>query len=158
MKSIHGMKPISINTILAAVEILGAQECVDDEIEKRVRALVEDDMTMRRLVDIIPEAFGLVVASHLPSASGMTLPDTFSVQDKSGAWRSVPITREPVFVAALEIAQHIFHSGPRHVLRNNAERSSIFAAVSKALDSGDSLEGSTLGGPAFLGLSISLYS
>ncbi|OJB29239.1 hypothetical protein [Burkholderia ubonensis] len=154
------MKPISINTILAAVEILGAQERVDDEIEKRVRALVEDDMTMRRLVDIIPEAFGLVVASHLPSASasGMTLPDTFSVQDESGAWRSVPITREPVFVAALEIAQHIFHSGPRHVLRNNAERSSIFAAVSKALDSGDSLEGSTLGGPAFLGLSLSLYS
>ncbi|MGU7839327.1 hypothetical protein ACV22V_07665 [Burkholderia sp. AW33-5] len=152
------MAPVSINIIVAAVEILGAQECIDDEIENRIRALVRDDTTVRRLVDIIPEAFGLVVASHLPAASGMTLPDTFAVRDESGAWVEVPITHEPVFVAALEIAQHIFHSGPRHVLRNNAARSGILAAVSNALSSGGSLDGATLSGPSFLGLSASLYS
>ncbi|WP_228545297.1 hypothetical protein [Burkholderia pseudomultivorans] len=158
MKSPHAMKPVSVDTVLAAAEILGAHPHVDDETEQRVRALVDDDLTMRRLVDIIPEAFGLVVASHLPSAAGMTLPDSFSVQDESGTWHAVPIDCEPVFVAALEIARHAFHAGPRHLVKNNAERSSMLCAISNALDDGVSLAGSTLGGPAFLGLPASLYA
>ncbi|WP_155755074.1 hypothetical protein [Burkholderia pseudomultivorans] len=96
MKSPHAMKPVSVDTVLAAAEILGAHPHVDDETEQRVRALVDDDLTMRRLVDIIPEAFGLVVASHLPSASGMTLPDSFSVQDESGTWHSADRLRAGV--------------------------------------------------------------
>jgi hypothetical protein len=154
----QNMELVSTDTVLAAVELLGAQEQVDDETEKRIRALVEADMTMQRLIDIIPEAFGLVVVSHLPGASGMTLPETFSVKDEFGAWRSIPIIREPVLVVAIEIAQHMFHHGPRHVFKNNAERSGILNAVSNALNGGGSLAGSTLDGPTFFGLPSSLYS
>ena len=150
------MELVSTETVCAAVEILGECENVNDEVERRIRSLVAEELTMIRLIDIIPEAFGWVTASHLPGASAMTLPTTFSVKDAAGEWQSFPIKNEPIFVDAIKIAQHIFHNGPRHIFKNNADRSGLLDAVSKFLDKGGCLEGST-GSLTFFGLPASLY-
>lgn len=154
------IETVTINTVYSAVEILGEKEHNLDEerdVEERIRSLVADDMTVRRLVDVIPEAFGLVLISHLPAASGVNLPACFYAKDAKGEWQSFDFNREPIFGAAIEISQHIFHNGPRHIMKNIADRSGLLATVSNALDTGASLEGSTLKGPQFFGLPASLY-
>ena len=151
------MEALSPNLIYQAVEILGAQPDADDAVEAQVRALVQDELTVRRLADVVPEAFGLVLASHLPGAESMTLPDTFCAQDEDGEWLEFPLRREPIFVVAADIAQHTFHNGPRALIQNLADRSSLLAAINKALNAGGSLDGTTLGPPSFFGLPAALY-
>jgi hypothetical protein len=56
---------ISWQTVLAAAEIISADGITDVEIESRVLALVDDPMLVRRLIDCIPEAFGLVFAARI---------------------------------------------------------------------------------------------
>lgn len=151
------MEALSPNLIYQAVEILGAQPDADDAVEAQVRALVQDELTVRRLADVVPEAFGLVLASHLPGAESMTLPDTFCAQDEDGEWLEFPLRREPIFVVAADIAQHTFHNGPRALIQNLADRSSLLSAINKALNAGGSLDGTTLGPPSFFGLPAALY-
>ena len=151
------MEALSPNLIYQAVKILGARPEADDAVEAQVRALVGDDLTVRRLADVVPEAFGLVLASHLPGAENMTLPDTFCAQDENGEWVEFPLRREPIFVVAADIAQHTFHNGPRALMKNLADRSSLLSAINKGLNAGGSLDGTTLGPPSFFGLPASLY-
>ena len=151
------MEALPSDLIYQAVKILGAQPDADDAVEAQVRALVQDELTMRRLADVVPEAFGLVLASHLPGAENMTLPDTFRAQDEDGEWVEFPLRREPIFVVAADIAQHTFHNGPRALMQHLADRSSLLAAINKALNAGGSLDGTTLGPPSFFGLPAALY-
>lgn len=151
------MEALSSDLIYQAVKILGAQPDADDAVEAQVRALVGDDLTVRRLADVVPEAFGLVLASHLPGAENMTLPDTFCAQDEDGEWVEFPLRREPIFVVALDIAQHTIHNGPRALMQNLADRSSLLSAINKGLNAGGSLDGTTLGPPSFFGLPAALY-
>ncbi|WP_395321878.1 hypothetical protein [Variovorax sp. UC74_104] len=117
--------------------------------------LAGNDLDSRRLRDCIPEAFGLVFASHLCSA--MKPPDCFQARDDGGAWRPIPLRAELVFVHALPIALHIFHHGPRALFKNIAEMNSVVDALKNVLNASGSLEGSTLQGPQMLGLPASLY-
>ena len=151
------MEALSPDLIYQAVTILGARPDADDALEAQVRALVQDELTVRRLADVVPEAFGLVLASHLPGAENMTLPDTFRAQDEDGEWLEFPLRREPIFVVALDIAQHTFHNGPRALIKNLADRSSLLSAINKGLNAGGSLDGTTLGPPSFFGLPAALY-
>ena len=151
------MEALSSDLIYQAVKILGAQPDADDAVEAQVRVLVGDELSVRRLADVVPEAFGLVLASHLPGAESMTLPDTFCAQDEDGEWVEFPLRREPIFVVALDIAQHTFHNGPRALMQNLADRSSLLSAINKGLNAGGSLDGTTLGPPSFFGLPAALY-
>lgn len=151
------MGAFSSDLIYQAVKLLGAQPDADDAVEAQVRALVQDELTVRRLADVVPEAFGLVLASHLPGAENMTLPDTFCAQDEDGEWVEFPLRREPIFVVALDIAQHTFHNGPRALMQNLADRSSLLSAINKGLNAGGSFDGTTLGPPSFFGLPAALY-
>ena len=151
------MEALSSDLIYQAVKLLGAQPDASDETEEQLRALVRDDFTVRRLADVVPEAFGLVLASHLPGAENMTLPDTFCAQDDDGEWVEFPMRCEPIFVMAVDIAQHTFHNGPRALMKNLADRSSLLSAISKALNAGGSLDGTNLGPPSFFGLPAALY-
>jgi len=151
------MEALSPDLIYQAVKLLGARPDADDAVEAQVRALVGDDLAVRRLADVVPEAFGLVLASHLPGAENMTLPDTFCAQDENGEWVEFPLRREPIFVVAADIAQHTFHNGPRALMKNLADRSSLLSAINKGLNAGGSLDGTTLGPPSFFGLPASLY-
>lgn len=151
------MEALSSDLIYQAVKILGAQPDADDAVEAQVRTLVGDDLTVRRLADVVPEAFGLVLASHLSGAENMTLPDTFCARDDDGEWVEFPLRREPIFVVAVDIAQHTFHNGPRALMKNLADRSSLLSAINKGLNAGGSLDGTTLGPPSFFGLPAALY-
>ena len=152
------MEALSSDLIYQAVKLLGAQrDASEEQEEEQLRALVRDELTVRRLADVIPEAFGLVLASHLPGAENMTLPDTFCAQDDDGEWVEFSMRREPIFVVALDIAQHTFHNGPRALMQNLADRSSLLSTINKALDAGSSLDGTTLGPPSFFGLPAALY-
>jgi hypothetical protein len=151
------MEALSPDLIYQAVKLLGAGPDADDDVEAQVRALVQDELTVRRLADVVPEAFGLVLASHLPGAKNMTLPDTFCAQDEDGEWVAFPMRHEPIFAVAADIARHTFHNGPRALMQNLADRSSLLSAISQALDTGESLDGATLGPPSFFALPAALY-
>ena len=153
------MEPVSPETVRAAVEILGVCERVDAHVEKRIRALVADDLTVFRLVHVIPEAFGLVLIAHMPEAKTVTLPATFSVQDTTGQRRVFPLRCEPVFIEAINIAEHVFHNGPRHIFKTNADRSSVIDAINKTLNShGPSAMKDSAINICFHGVPSSLYS
>jgi hypothetical protein len=128
------LESVPWQTVNQAVEILGNCERVDDAIRQRIRALVTDDMTEHRLIDMIPEAFGLVILYHMPEAATAKPPTSFLVQDAAGQWRPIPNKDDPIFVWAIKIAMHIFHNGPRHIFMTNANRSSIIDSVNKMLN------------------------
>ena len=155
------MESVPWQTVYAAVEIIGEGEHgrIDAEVERRIRVLVNDDLTLHRLTGMIPEAFGLVLAAHLPEAATMTLPTTFSVQDAAGQWQPVPIKNDPIFVEAIEIAQHIFHNGPRHLFKNNSELSAIFDLINNSLNKGGpkALQDSKIASLCINDLPASLY-
>ncbi|MBW8807229.1 MAG: hypothetical protein JF591_00020 [Lysobacter sp.] len=121
-------------------------------------ALAGHPLTARRLLDVIPEAFGQVLVAHIPACAGMELPNTFSARTADGEWRSIPCEREPLFALAAAAATRMYHDGPHDRFRAIASRASIVNAVSQALDQVDSLEGGSMGGPAFNGIPAELYS
>uniref|UniRef100_UPI00260FB18D hypothetical protein n=1 Tax=Janthinobacterium sp. TaxID=1871054 RepID=UPI00260FB18D len=90
------MESLFPSLIYQAVEILGAHEHASEAEEAQLRALVSEEITVRRLADVIPEAFGMMVAAHLSGAENLSLPDTFSAQDESGAWLEFPLQQEPI--------------------------------------------------------------
>jgi hypothetical protein len=148
------MKSISDDVVSNAIRILGSDGISEDEIEAQVAALVSDPMEARRLVDWIPEAFGMVLVSHLGKP---VLPNTFSAKDVQGKWKSFPITCEPIFVSALVVAQRIFHDGPRALHQNIAMRSSIANTANNALNAGVSIDGAVFSGPALIGIPAEVY-
>lgn len=145
--------------VQATIDILGNPELTPDEIETQVLALAGGDaMLARRLIDVVPEGFGLVLVSHIKSAETMQLPAEFAVQDAAGEWVGFPFAREPVFIAAVLAAQAMFHAGPRLVFQTVTDRSALLNTVNDALNQGGSLEGATLGGPSFLSIPAAVYA
>ena len=74
----------------------------------------------------------------------------------ANGWSS-PCAANRSLSSPLDIAQHTFHNGPRALMQNLADRSSLLSAINKALDAGGSLDGTTLGPPSFFGLPAALY-
>lgn len=149
------MTPIPDETVRAAISIIGTSDIDDKQIERDVRALVSDDMTARRLIDWIPEAFGIVLISHISNKIG--LPKTFSAKTAAGKWIQLPLEIEPIFVTALQVAQTMFHEGPNDVFKNVSLRSSMINVVNSALKSGVSLDGGCISGPALIGIPAEVY-
>ena len=148
------MSPIQHDQLEKAVAVLGTEGISDDEIEAGVAALVGDPMAARRLIDWIPEAFGIVLISHIAK---VVLPTTFSAKSSNGEWVKFPFEAEPIFQAALGLATNLYHSGPRSTFGNVAMRSSMVDVVNRALNAGQSIEGATLSGPALIGIPAEVY-
>lgn len=143
----------------ATIDILGNPGSSAHEIEAQVLALAgEDAMLARRLIDVVPEGFGLVLVSHIQGAETMQLPTEFLAQDAAGEWVGFPFAHEPIFTAALLAAQAMFHNGPRLAFQTVTDRSALLSTVNNALNEGGSLEGATLGGPRFLGIPAVVYA
>lgn len=141
-----------------AIHAFGQGERSEDAIENEILALAGHPLTARRLIDAIPEAFGLVLVAHIPACAGMALPSSFSVRSADGEWHSIACEREPVFALAAVAATRMYHDGPRDRFRAIASRASIVNVVSQALDQVDSLDGASMAGPAFDGIPAELYS
>src|SRR6185312_1979337 len=141
------MPPNIDELVTGCISLLGQTGTPPDEEERRVLQLVADPMIARRLIAWIPEAFGFVLAAHIAKVE---FTNTFSAKNKQGTWVTIEINREPIFAAALRAATSMFHSGPRDVYQAIAYRSAALAAVNKALNAGDSIEGAHLSGPALI--------
>ena len=150
----ENMRPVSTETLAKAVEILGEDSISSEELESRIGALVGDAATGRRLIDWIPEAFGVVLVSHL---GRVTLPTEFHAKDANGEWVTFPLSVEPVFEGAVKIAQGVFHSGPRSIFQNVSSRSAILNAANRCLEAGRKLDGAKLEGPALIGIPAETY-
>ncbi len=147
------MLNVDSDKIEQVISILGS-ESVDEEIEAIVIALVQDRMLARRLIDWPPEAFGLILVSHMAK---VILPTTFSAQSKQGKWIEFDFKVEPIFEVALRSAMNMYHSGPRSTFSRLANRSSFVATASQALNKGASLDGATFSGPALIGVPAEIY-
>ena len=148
------MQPIAPAMVAETIDIMGAGSFTDGQIEEKVLALAGDAMTARRLIDWIPEAFGIALAPHLGK---VTIAKTFSAKNAQGKWKSIPMTAEPVFVMALEAARKMHHEGPREKFMNVAKRSSIINTINNALNAGVALDGAAMSGPAMMGIPAEVY-
>ncbi len=137
------------------ISILASDDMTEDAIESAVLAEVRDPMLARRLIDWIPEAFGIVTVSHM---GRIGIPATFKAKTKQGGWREFPLDVEPILLCALKRAQQMYHDGPRHLFAPLASRSSTMAVVNKALNEGSSLDGAQLGAPRMLGIPAEFYA
>ena len=145
---------ISEDQLKQVVAILGSTAAQDVEVENKVLELVADKILAQRLLDWIPEVFGLVLVSHIGKVN---LPRTFSAKNSDGRWVEISLDAEPIFEAVMPIAMAMFQSGPRDNFRNIAERSAILDTANNALNAGASLEGATLSGPALIGIPAEVY-
>lgn len=137
-----------------AIAIIGRDGISDEEMEALVLSLTQDSMLARRLIDWLPEAFGIVFIPHL---AAVNLPTTFSARTRSGKWMEFKFQAEPIFSTAVRIGMDMYHSGPRDTFKNVVLRSSIVDAVNKALNENVSLDGATLSGPALIGIPAETY-
>lgn len=134
--------------------IVGAEGFNDEQLEARLVAFVRDPMLARRLMDWLPEAFGMVLVSHMDTVS---LPTTFSAKNNRGDWVEFDLTVEPIFASAIRLATHMLHNGPRDTFSNIALRSAMVEAANRALNAGESLKGASLSGPALTGIPAETY-
>lgn len=148
------MPPVTQALVERVIAVMGADGMSGEEIERSVLALAQDPMLARRLIDWIPEAFGLVLAPHVAS---VTLPTTFSAKSRRGAWMEFDLRVEPIVPVAIRLGAEMYHAGPSDAFRNIAIRGGIFATLNKALNHGSPLDGATLSGPAMLGIPAETY-
>ena len=148
------MLTVTTDVIHKAVAILGNGGISDDVIESGIESFAENKLVARRLIDCIPEAFGIVLASHVGK---INVPSMFSARLSNGNWKSFEFRVEPIFDLSLRIATDMYHTGDRSTFGNVAERSSIIGALNKALNAGASIEGATLSGPALMGVPAETY-
>jgi len=148
------MLTVPIDAIHKAIAILGVEGISESEIESSIASFSGNKMTARRLIDCVPEAFGIVLASHVGK---INLPSTFSARSNSGKWKSFEFKVEPIFGESLRIASDMYHSGDRSTFGNIAKRSSMIDVVNNALNAGESIDGATLSGPALIGIPAETY-
>lgn len=134
--------------------LMGAESPDDEHLEFRVATLVQDPMLAKRLISWLPEAFGIVLITHIDS---VILPKTFSAKSKRGKWVEIDLGAEPIFRSAVQLATHMYHNGPRSVFSNIATRSAMVDAVNRALNEVRSIQGATLSGPALVGIPAEIY-
>jgi hypothetical protein len=149
------MHAVSPDLIQRTAAILGTDGITDEEIESKVFALAQDSMLARRLIDWIPEAFGIIFIPHMAKVN---LPTTFSAKSKKGKWIEFNFSVEPIFEGAVRLGMEMYHSGPRNTFSSIVSRSSIIDAINRALNQGEPLDGATLSGPAFAGIPAEVYT
>lgn len=147
------MQQISIET-LSTIGELAVSGLTPEEYESAVAVLTGDPGLARRIIDWLPEAFGLILLSHM---GDITLPKTFRAKDRAGEWVEIPLVQEPVLADALEFASLTYHKGPKSLFSGLALQSAVVDSVNQALDAGESLAGARLGPIAMPGLSAEIY-
>jgi hypothetical protein len=148
------MLNVSVEDIQRTISQLGEGERRDTEIEIAVRRFASDPVTLRRLIDWIPEAFGYVL---LPHVADLTLPTGFTAKARDGTWKEFSFDREPVFGQAVTLAAAMYRDGPRTVFSAVAKRSMMVTAANQALNDGASLTGVNFAGPAMAGIPAEFY-
>jgi hypothetical protein len=137
-----------------AIAMIGRDGISEDEIEVEISALAEEQMLARRLIDWLPEIFGIVLVSHMVD---IHLPNTFSAKDERGNWIELDFKVEPIVQIAARVATEMYHAGSRNTFSNIALRSSMVDVVNRAVKQLESLNGARLSGPALIGIPAEIY-
>lgn len=148
------MLTIPPETLHKAIATLGIEGIPASQVEADIASVAKDAMVARRLVVWIPEAFGIVLISHIGK---INLPTTFSARAGDDKWHKFEFKVEPVFVESLRTATGMYHSGHRPTFGNIANWSSMLDVVNNMLNAGHSIEGATLSGPALIGIPAEVY-
>jgi len=150
------MESITNQTIRHSIVHMANCDLNQGSEEAAIAELVRSEMAMRRIVDWVPEAFGIFfIAQQFPK---IILPTTFSAQKQDGNWQEYPFKCEPVFVTSLDIAKEIYTKGPSQVFESITLRSSMVGTVNKSLESDVCLDNAVLSGPALLGIPADTYT
>jgi hypothetical protein len=144
---------VARETLEQAIQILSVESSTAEAIS-HIGNLLADEMAVRRLIIWIPEAFGMVLISHLGK---IALPTTFSAQDFRGQWREFELKQEPIFTESFLIAHQMYRNPPQEAFMRLCERSALANAVVSAMDEGCSLDGGTLQGPALVDIPAEVY-
>jgi hypothetical protein len=152
--TLHALAKPTTSELSESIAIIGTDGITDSELEARIFVITNDSMLSRRLIDWLPEIFGLVLISHM---ANVTLPRTFSAKTRRGQWIELDLKLEPIFEPALVLAQQMYHDGPNKIFKCIAIRSAVVSAANRALNSGHDLDGATLSGPALVGIPAEWY-
>jgi len=148
------MLAVSKEQLEKVAGLMGAENADDEQLESLVVTFVGEPMLAKRLISWLPEAFGMVLISHMDS---VILPKTFSAKSERGNWVELDLNAEPIFQPAVQLATHMYHNGPESTFSNIATRSAVVAAVNRALNEVRSLHGATLSGPALINIPAEIY-
>lgn len=148
------MEAVNSELVAQVIALMGRAEVSDDQLEIEVAQLVSEKITVRRLIDWIPEAFGMVLLSQL---DGIHLPTSFQAKDAFDKWHSVDFKAEPVYGLAYEQGMKMHKQGPAKVFETISFRSSTVNSVNNALNAGASLKNLVLSGPALIGIPFEIY-
>ena len=149
------MESVPTEIVHKAIAIISKDTLTEDEMDSHVLNLVEDEITMRRLVDWPPEAFGIFLIAQ--KFQEIILPTTFSARQENKEWIEFPFKCEPIFVDSLDIAKTMYVNGPADAFETLALRSSTVQTINNALLKGASIDGATLSGPALIGIPAGIY-
>ena len=135
---------------LKQVALLVADRALTElERESQAHSITGSQELAQRALDWLPEAFGLVALSRI---EGLVLPRTFSAKDGNGTWHVFPLSAEPLYAQAIALAHDI-----EIPFKAIAQQGSCVNAVDNALNSGVSLHGAELSGPALVGTPAEAY-
>ena len=148
------MQNIALETLAEIAELSVASQS-SEAYEAAALELLGDPVLARRALDWLPEAFGLVLATHIEPS--IQPPETFMAQCGTGEWIEFPVSAEPIFAQCVQLASVVYHHGPREVFEHLALSSAIHAAVNGALNQGVSLKGGKLQPLRVLGVPAEAY-
>ena len=143
------MDTLSLEQLKCIALLVADRSLGEAERNSRAIAIAGSHALAMRAVNWLPEAFGLVAMSRI---DGLVLPTTFSARGLDGAWHQFPLSAEPIYAQAVTLGLD-----PAVPFRAIAEQSSCVHAVDRALNSGASLIGARLSGPAMVGIGAEAY-
>ena len=135
---------------LGEIAALVADRSISEaERERRALAIAGSPDLVRRALDWLPEAFGLVALARM---DGVEVPTTFSAKSVDGAWHEFPLSAEPLFAQAVRVALH-----SPEIFRQIAEQSACINAIDNALNAGADVKGAKISGPTLVGVPAEMY-
>lgn len=148
----------AVARVMRVVDLIAAQPHITDE--DAVAALVRDgvgEVDAELLIRFVPCGMSFALLRLL----GLTkFPSTFQVQDATGRWVELPLSREHYFTAALGVGYDVTTRGytarvTKEVFTAVTLRSAEMNTVNQYFESGGTREGladSSLGPPTFIGI------
>ena len=143
------MDTLSQDQLKLIASLVADRTLTELERESRAHSIAGSQELAQRALDWLPEAFGLVALGRI---EGLDLPTTFSAKSRDGTWHEFPLSAEPLFAQATDLARD-----PEVLFKAVAEKSSCVNAVDNALNSGVSVQGAKVSGPALVGIPAEAY-
>ena len=135
-------------------KLIGTEGYSDEYIYKSAINITGSESIAQRALDWTPEAFGLLLASHIPDIAP---PKTFHARDSRDVWHEFPLAAEPLVQELTKLAEEVISTGEVSLFAKLSQSSSIVATLNSALNAGIAAADIKLSGPAFVHLPADIY-